>query len=390
MRLSRGFTVLAGVIVAALAAVAMGALTPRPATAGQTNAPPPRLASKIEVQTVIGGLANPWGLQFLPDGRLLVTERPGRLRLITRDGKISPPVEGLPAVDARGQGGLLDVALAPDYAQSGTIYFSYAEPRGGDTNGTSVAKARLVLAGASGRLDGVTVIFRQQPAMASNLHFGSRIVFNGDGTMFITTGERGIVRDQAQNPGVHLGKMIRVKLDGSVPDDNPKLPGWAPEIWSMGHRNSQGAALDPATGQLWTIEHGARGGDELNHPEAGKNYGWPVIAYGVNYNGTGIGMGAVNPRMEQPVYYWDPVIAPGGLAFYSGTRFPGWKGSILAGSMTPGGLVRLTMKDGLVVAEERHLGELHERIRDVQQGPDGLIYVTTDNSSGRILRISPK
>ncbi len=366
------------------------ALFRSPAMAEQTNAPPPKVASKIKVETFAGGLKNPWGLQFLPDGRLLVTERPGRLRLIGKDGKISAPVEGVPAVYAKGQGGLLDVALAPDYAQSGIIYFSYAEPRDGDKNGTTVAKAKLILSGDSGKLEGLTVIFRQQPAIASSLHFGSRIVFNPDGTMFITTGERGIVRDQAQNPGGHLGKMIRLKLDGSVPDDNPKLPGWAPEIWSIGHRNSQGAALDPATGKFWNIEHGARGGDELNHPEKGKNYGWPVITYGRDYTFLPIGEGTSKEGMEQPVYYWDPSIATSGLAFYTGNLFPDWKGNVFVGGLNGQHLARLVLKDGAVIAHEKLLEDLGERIRDVRSGPDGAVWLLTDDpGDGKVLRLTP-
>ena len=251
-----------------------------------------------------------------------------------------------------------------------------------------MARARV---GAAG-LDSLRVIYRQEPKVRGNGHFGSRIVFAIDGTIFITQGDRFSHRDRAQDLSGLLGKVVRINTDGTVPRDNPFVgrSDTRPEIWSYGHRNVQGAALHPESGKLWTIEHGAAGGDELNHPEAGKNYGWPVITYGIDYNGRSIGVGAEREGMEQPVYYWDPVIAPGGLTFYTGTAFPGWKGSILIGSLTPGGLVRLTMRDGTVAAEERHLGELRERIRDVQQGPDDLIYVLTDNSNGRILRISPK
>lgn len=376
-------TPLLPVLLAALAFV------PRPATAEQTNAPPPATPSKIKVETFAKGLKNPWGLQFLPDGRLLVTERPGQLRIIAKNGKLLPPIAGLPEVSAKGQGGLLDVALSPDFEKSGTIYVSYAEPREEGKNGTTVAKAKLTLSGDSGKLDDLKVVFRQQPAIASNLHFGSRIVFNGDGTMFITTGERGSQRDQAQNPAVHLGKMIRLKLDGSIPDDNPKLPGWAPEVWSIGHRNSQGAALDP-NGRFWTIEHGARGGDELNHPEKGKNYGWPVITYGRDYTFLPIGEGTAKEGMEQPVYYWDPSIAVSGLAFYTGDKFPDWKGNAFVGGLNGQHLERLVLKGGAVVAHEKLLTNLGERIRDVRSGPDGALWVLTDDANdGLVLRIVP-
>jgi glucose/arabinose dehydrogenase len=367
-----------------------GTLSCAPAAAEQTNAPAPETASKIKVETIAEGLANPWGLEFLPDGRMLVTERPGSLRVLSKDGKPGAPIEGLPAVHARGQGGLLDVKLAPDYPTSGTIYFSYAEPRDGHQNGTAVARGKLVLAGDTGKLEDLKVVFRQQPAIASNLHFGSRIVFNADGTMFITTGDRGIVRDEAQNPSVHLGKVIRLKLDGTVPDDNPRLQGWAPEVWSIGHRNIQGAALDPATGQLWTVEHGARGGDELNHPEKGKNYGWPVITYGRDYTFMKIGEGKAKAGMEQPVYYWDPSIATSGLAFYDGELFPAWKGNILAGGLNGEQLARLELKGGLVVAEEKLLTDRGERIRTVRVGPDGAVWLLTDDASdGKVLKVVP-
>ena len=251
-----------------------------------------------------------------------------------------------------------------------------------------MARGRVTATG----LENVKVIYRQEPKVSGGGHFGSRIVFAPDGSIFITQGDRFSYRERAQDLSWLLGKVVHINADGSIPQGNPFVgrSDARPEIWSYGHRNMQGAAIDPATGRLWTIEHGAAGGDELNHPEAGKNYGWPAITYGRDYNGRNIGEGAVKEGMEQPVYYWAPVIAPGGLAFYNHTRFPGWQGSILIGSMVPGGLVRLTMKDGVVVSEERHLGEQHERIRDVQVAPDGLIYVTTDNSNGRILRLSPK
>jgi glucose/arabinose dehydrogenase len=318
---------------------------------------------------------------------MLVTERPGRLRVVGADGSISAPLAGVPPVYAKGQGGLLDVALDPRFTENHLVYLSYAEPGEGGTAGTAVARARLAGAG----LDDVRVIYRQEPKVRSSAHFGSRLVFARDGTLFVTQGERFDYRAQAQDLSSDLGKVVRINPDGSVPRDNPFV-GRAdarPEIWSYGHRNVQAAALDPATGQLWTVEHGARGGDELNHPEAGKNYGWPVITYGVDYSGFRIGEGTVKAGMEQPVYYWDPVIAPSGMTFYTGNAFPGWKGNILVGSLTPGALVRLVMENGRVAREERYLGELHERIRDVQQGPDGLLYLLTDSEKGQVLRVVP-
>jgi glucose/arabinose dehydrogenase len=335
------------------------------------------------VTTVAQGLEHPWALEFLPDGRMLVTERPGRLRIVARDGKLSAPLTGVPAVYARGQGGLLDVALDPAFATNQIIYLSYAE-EDDRMAGTAVARARL---GNTGLSD-VRVIYRQQPKVMGGGHYGSRIVFRRDGTMFVTQGERMNYREQAQNLESLLGKIVRVNSDGTIPRDNPFVgrKNVRPEIWSYGHRNVQGAALHPETGQLWTIEHGARGGDELNHPQAGKNYGWPVITYGVDYSGAKIGEGTAKAGMEQPVFYWDPVIAPSGMIFYTGDAYPGWKGSIFVGSLTPGCLVRLQMQNGRVVREERYL-DIGERIRDVAQGPDGLIYVITDNEEGRILRV---
>lgn len=349
---------------------------------------PPAMENTLKVETVARGLDHPWGLALLPDGRMLVTERRGRLRYVERDGRLSEPLTGVPAVAATGQGGLLDITLDPQFERNHVIYLAFAEPGDGGTAGTSVVRARV---GATG-LDSVRVIYAQEPKVTGGNHFGSRIVFANDGTMFITQGDRFNYRERAQDLTVLLGKVVRINPDGSIPRDNPFVGrGDArPEIWSYGHRNIQGAALHPETGKLWTIEHGAAGGDELNHPEAGKNYGWPVITYGRDYNGRSIGIGAVNDGMEQPVYYWDPVIAPSGMAFYTSTAFPGWKGSILIGSMMPGALVRLTMRDGAVAAEERHLGDLRERIRDVQQGSDGLLYLITDSSDGRVLRVSPR
>ncbi len=348
---------------------------------------PANTENVVTVETVASGLVNPWAFAFLPDGRMVVTERPGAVRIIERDGRVSAPLAGAPAVVARGQGGMLDVTLDPAFARNQTLYLSFSEAGEGGV-GTAVASAKL----ACMALTDVKVIYRQQPKVSGAAHFGSRIVFRGDGTMFVTQGDRQGYREQAQDLSSLLGKVVRINTDGSVPRDNPFVgrDGARAEIWSYGHRNVQGAALHPETGQLWTIEHGAAGGDELNHPEAGKNYGWPTITYGRDYNGRRIGEGAVKEGMEQPVYYWDPVIAPSGMVVYTGDAYPGWKGSILVGSMSPGGLVRLQMNGATVVKEERYLGEIRERIRDVQQGPDGLVYVITDNSNGRVLRVRPR
>ncbi len=360
-----------------------------PAAAEQTNAPAPATPSKVKVETIAEGLANPWALQFLPDGRALITEKPGTLRIVGKDGSKSDAIAGPPKVVDIDQGGLLDVRLAPDFGTSGTIYLSYAEARDGNKNGTSVASAKLVLDGKGGKLDDVKVIFRQEPAYASGYHFGSRIVIANDGTLFVTLGERNFLRAEAQNPANHIGKVVHINADGSPADNNPKLPGWAPEVWSIGHRNVQGAALDPATGELWTVEHGAKGGDELNTPKAGKNYGWPIITYGVDYSGAKIGEGKAKDGMEQAVYYWVPSIATSGLTFYTGDLFPEWKGNLFVGGLKATQLQRLVLKDGAVVAAEVLLKDQGDRIRDVRQGPDGALWVLTDDQDGKLLRLSP-
>jgi glucose/arabinose dehydrogenase len=375
-------------ILGTLIALTLGAAGP--AAAVITNAPTPAKASMIKVETVTSGLEHPWGLQFLPDGRLLVSERPGRLRVVGKDGNLSQPIAGVPDVTAVGQGGLLDVLLAPDFAKSGTIYFSYGEPRGEGKNGTSVARATLVLEGAGGHLEDVKVVFRQQPAANSGHHFGSRLVWARDGTLFITTGERNVLRPEAQNPGNDIGKVIRINADGSIPADNPRLPGWAPEVWSIGHRNVQGAALRPDTGQLYTVEHGAMGGDELNHPEGGKNYGWPIITYGIDYSGAKIGDGITKKEgMEPAVYYWVPSIATSGLAFYTGDLFPDWKGNAFVGGLAGTHIERLVFDGDNVVAAEKLLADRAKRIRDVRDGPDGALWVLTDEDDGEVLRITP-
>jgi glucose/arabinose dehydrogenase len=353
----------------------------------QRSPQPKSIAGKVSAETVAEGLEHPWALAFLPDGRILVTERPGRLRIVGKDGKLSSPLGGVPAVQAQGQGGLLDVAIDPKFEENRLVYLSYAEPGEGGA-GTAVARGRL----GEGRLEHVQVIYRQQPKVEGNGHFGSRLVFAQDGKLFITQGDRQAYREQAQNLESGIGKLIRINTDGSIPDDNPFVgKGKArPEIYSYGHRSMQAAALHPETGQIWTIEHGARGGDELNHPQAGKNYGWPIITYGRDYSGASIGEGTAKAGLEQPVYYWDPVIAPSGAVWYTGDKYPGWKGSLFVGSMQPGALVRLVVENGQVKTEERYLGELGDRIRDVQQGPDGLLYVVTDEGDGRVLRVVPK
>jgi glucose/arabinose dehydrogenase len=344
---------------------------------------------EVIVETVARNLQNPWGLAFLPDNRMLVTERPGRLRMADTDGHLSEPIQGVPRVAARGQGGLLDVALDPNFAQNRLIYLSFAEERGEGRAGTSVARARLNADGTA--LEALAIIFRQEPTHTGNNHWGSRLVFDRDGNLFVTLGDRFDLRNQAQNPANHIGKIIRIKPDGGAAPGNPFLnrEDARPEIWSLGHRNLQSAALHPTTGELWTVEHGARGGDEVNIPQKGKNFGWPVISYGVDYSGAKIGEGTKKAGLEQPVYYWDPSIAPSGMAFYTGDKFPAWRGSILVGALAGKLVSRLETNGNRVTGEERMLQQLGERIRDVRQGPDGFVYLLTDSRSGRILRMKP-
>lgn len=341
----------------------------------------------FRVETLTRGLEHPWAVAFLPDGDFLVTERPGRLRLVRADGSlVEEPVSGLPEIRAQGQGGLLDVALHPLFASNRLVYISYNEPGPGGA-GTAVAR---------GRLDGMTlrdveVIFRLLPKSATGFHFGSRLVFDRDGYLFVTLGDRGD-RDRSQDLGDHAGSVIRIHDDGRVPADNPFLDkaGAKPEIYSYGHRNIQGAAINPADGRLWTHEHGPQGGDEINLPEPGVNYGWPVITYGVNYGiGTPIGEGTSRPGMAQPIYQWTPSIAPSGMAFYDGNAFPAWRGDLFVGALKFRLLVRLEIDGNQVVNEERLLqGELG-RIRDVRQGPDGYLYLLTDADDGRLARLVP-
>jgi glucose/arabinose dehydrogenase len=326
-----------------------------------------------------------------------VTERPGRLRVLSADGALSPPVSGLPPVDARGQGGLLDVVLDPAFAKNQTIYWSYAEPREGGVNNTAVAKGTLV-DGAAPRVENVAVIYRQSPSLDSRLHFGSRLVFGRDGTLFVTQGDRSITegRMQARDMDSLIGKIVRINTDGSVPKDNPFVgkAGVRPEIWSSGHRNIQSAALHPETGELWEVEHGTRGGDELNIARKGKDYGWPHAAYGIEYRGGQILDGKTAlAGTEQPAYYWDPVIGPSGMVFYTGDLFPAWKGSLFVGGHATNDLVRLTIKGDRVTGEERLLRDLQpkpERVRDVRQGPDGALYVLTDSAAARLIKLVPR
>lgn len=338
-------------------------------------------AGAVAVEEVASGLDHPWGLAFLPDGRLLVTERAGRLRVLGTDKKLSAPLTGVPAVQASGQGGLLDVAIDPAFKTNMTIYLSFAEPGEG---GTSTALARATL--GEGKLENVKLLFRQLPKVTGNGHFGGRIAFARDGHLFLTTGERQKF-EPAQDLKSHLGKVIRINRDGTVPADNPFI-GRAdakPEIWSYGHRNVQGAAIDPVTGALWTIEFGPAGGDELNRPEAGKNYGWPLVSWGNHYDGRPIAKPSTRPDLTDAVKYWNPSINPSGMIFYTGTMFPAWKNNLLVSGLGPLGIVRLTIANGKVTGEERI--ELGDRIRDVDQAPDGSIYVATDQDDGRIWRL---
>jgi glucose/arabinose dehydrogenase len=346
-------------------------------------------SGNLNVETIATGLANPWALAFLPDGRLLVTERAGRMRIVTRDGKLSPRIEGLPPILVRGQGGLLDVVLDRNYAQNKVIYFCFSDPVDGGGR-TSLARAKLA-DGEAPKLGELKVIFRQEGPLSSGNHYGCRIVQMPDDTLFLTMGDHYGPRDDAQNLGNHIGKIVRIRPDGSVPPDNPFVnrAGAKPEIWSYGHRNSQGAAINPASGRMWMHEHGPRGGDEINIPQAGKNYGWPVIGYGIDYGGSRIHESTHKAGMEQPIIQWTPVIAPSGMAFYSGDLFPQWKGNLFIGGLATRILVRLELNGDKIVKEERLLGNMSERIRDVRNGPDGAIWLLTDNTAGRILRVTP-
>ena len=338
----------------------------------------------LDVETLVDGLDAPWSLVFLPDGRMLIGERPGRLSTVPAAGGTPEVIDGLEGVTTAGQGGLHGLALAPDFETSGTMFYCHAATHDGGV-GTAVSRAQLDL--TTNRLENVTRIFEQQPAGNTGRHFGCRLVFDRDGMLFVTTGDRGNMSDMAQDPSTGIGKVIRIDTDGKPAPGNPQLDGWDRRVWSIGHRNIQGATLHPATGELWTAEHGARGGDEVNNPQAGRNYGWPVITYGIDYSGAKIGEGTHKPGMEQPVHYWDPSIAPSGLMIYSGDRFPEWKGDYFIGALAGTAVSRLVFADGKPVSEERLLQDLDERIRDVVQGPDGLIYLLTDSDNGRVLRL---
>lgn len=347
------------------------------------------VAGRATATVLADRLEHPWSMAFLPgEGpvRMLVTERAGRLRMVSADGKVSAPIAGVPPVHAVNQGGLLDVVLAPDFAKSRRLYLSLAQAVDGGAR-TAVVSARL----GDMALTDVKLIFAQMDVVPGGHHFGSRIAVARDGSLYVTTGERYVAKDRAQALDSHLGKVVRINPDGSIPADNPFVgkAGAKPEIWSYGHRNLQGAAIHPATGRLWTTEHGPKGGDEINIPAAGKNYGWPVIGYGIDYSGQKMHDSTSKAGMEQPVHYWVPSIAPSGMAFYTADRFPAWKGSLFVGALAGEHLARLTLDGEHVVSEERLLSERKERIRDVRQGPDGYLYVVTDERNGKILRVSP-
>ena len=343
----------------------------------------------VSTEVVARGLQNPWGLAFIGEGRMLVTERPGRMRVVEADGRVGEPIKGVPDVDAVGQGGLLDVLADRDFARNRTLHFCYSEPGLGG-NSTAMASARLSADRTA--LEGVRVVFSQKPKVASRLHFGCRIAQAGDGSLFIGLGDRYSRMADAQTLDTHHGKVVRVRTDGSAHPDNPFVgrDGALPEIWSFGHRNLQGATIGP-DGALWTIEHGPQGGDELNRPDAGKNHGWPVITYGENYGGGVIGKGITRQDgMEQPLHHWTPSIAPSGMAFVTSERYgPDWQGRLLVGSLKFRYLARLTLDGTRVVREDKLLPELGQRVRDVRQGPDGFIYLLTDERNGQLLRLQP-
>jgi len=345
-------------------------------------------AQTLRTVPVVKGLDNPWAVAFLPDGRMLITEKAGNLRIAQSDGRLSAPMQGLPEVANTGQCGLLDVVLDPDFASNQRIFFTFAEPGEGG-NSTAVGRARLV----GQQLQDVRTIFSQRPKMNSNHHCGSRIVFDLSGHLLVGLGDRFSGKDEAQNPANHIGKVVRITVDGQVPADNPFVgrAGAAPEIFSLGHRNIQGAALHPTSGELWTSEHGPQGGDEINRVQAGRNYGWPLVTFGRNYGfGTRIGEEGPKPGFEHPLRHWSPTsLAPSGLAFVTSERYPGWKGSLLMGTLRGQVLIRLTLEGDRVVSEQRLLEDLKQRIRDVRQGPDGWIYVLTEGAAALLLRVQP-
>lgn len=344
--------------------------------------------AEIVVRTIASGLEHPWGLAFLPDGSFLVTERPGQLRHVGANGEISPPFQGIPEVMARGQAGLLDIALDPAFASNNVAYIAYVEARDG---GSGIVVIRATVDLTSNALSGVDVIFRQHTSATGPANYGVRLIPADDNLLFITIGDRFGTRDKAQDLDSHLGKILRINTDGTVPIDNPFVgqDGALPEIWSLGHRNAQGGALHPVSGDLWVADHGARGGDEINIVRKGLNYGWPIITYGVDYSGAPIGIGTAREGLEQPIYYWVPSIAPSGLAFHHNGNITPWRESIFVGALAGQSLVRLEVSGEAVTHEERMLSDLNERIRDVRTGPDGYLYLLTDSDAGRILRIEP-
>ena len=350
----------------------------------------PSSAGNLALQTVASGLVHPWSLAFLPDGRMLVTERPGRMRIVGRGGQLSPPLGNVPKVYAQSQSGLMDVLLARDFERTHTIFVCYAEPADG---GGRIAVLRARLADdETPRLDSVTTILRQKGPVSRGLNIGCRMVQAPDGNLFVTLGDHFGPKELAQKLDNHIGKIVRITPDGAVPPDNPFVSNRdaLPEIWAYGLRNAEGLAFNPADGKLWEQEHGPMGGDEINIIEKGRNYGWPLVSYGLNYDGTPVGTGkATMEGVTDPLWHWTPSIAPSGMAFYTGDLIPAWKGSLLNGALKFQLLSRLELKGDKAVKEERLLQDLHERLRDVRQGPDGAIYLLTDNSSGRILRIAP-
>ena len=363
--------------------------------AGATVSSPAQVATqehRVRITTVTSGLAHPWSLAFLPDGRMLVTERPGRLRVLAKDGTLDPkPVDGLPRIDAQGQGGLLDVAVHPDFARNGWIYWTYAQRDEAGLNGTELARGTLAGGPGSYRVEQVQVLFRMQPKSSSGLHFGSRLVFDRKGGLYMTLGDRGEMQ-RAQDLGDHRGKIVRLTDDGKPAPGNPfpHRDGARAEIFSFGHRNVQGAALHPKSGELWVSEHGPQGGDELNIVRAGVNYGWPVITYGVNYGiGTKIGEGTSKPGMAQPQKHWVPSPALSGMAFYEGDKFPRWRGDALIGALRGQALIRVRLDGERVVADEFMLNGSLPRVRDVRVGPDGFVYLLADQPNGALLRLEP-
>jgi len=401
LALALAVTLTAGACAQAQGVETREPITPyKPAFAGQTRAPEEKLGVGFQTSTVATGLRFPWAIAILPDGRLLVTEKAGALRIVGADGTLSEPLAGTPQVLNRGQGGLLDVILDPAFVRNRLVYMSYAEAQADGTNNTAVARARLT-EGPAPQLEGLTVIYHQSPSLNSPLHFGSRLVFSRDGKLFVTQGDRFIPdgQKQARDPASLIGKIARINADGSVPKDNPYVgkAGAKPEIWSIGHRNIQAATLHPQTGELWTVEYGPQGGDEINVARRGKDYGWPTISYGVNYGPAKApitGGETQRPGLEQPLYYWDPVIAPSGAIFYTGAAFPAWQGSLLVAGQQPQGLpggniTRLTLKNERVTGEER-LDLPGAFWRDIRQAPDGSIYLLQGGPAGKIVKLTPK